>query len=443
MSSTASFHLVAMTLLTASLVATAGARLHGHDALEPTRQLAKELGVRTGLIDATSHPSADPSRGEPEAGPVPPVPDVPGPGSPPLDPRRASGLDTTPGPVDDDGPPTGTDTGGDEASDAGQPDPNRTRSRNETSSPSSPPEEDRAPLGVGLHVNGLRRLDHAPEQGPTTSEMDYGQVWVGAWNLEHGFSRVDRQIAWLVEHDITPVIQFYYWGNDIDKACLEEGCAGKTVAGWSRLARELGTHLEETMNGQPAIVVLEPEFNKGNVATHEPLDAALAKKADELHDGYPNTRVALGMGGWAPQLWETWDRAMEASDLMGIQLMRASTQDSRATYADAADTLVRQAAILHEISGKPVIVNDVALATYPGPPYLDLQAQELEEIFDATDDLQEAQVEGLVYRALLDDPSAPTAEYYGEAETTWGLRHANGTAKPALAVWRQGVAERA
>lgn len=301
----------------------------------------------------------------------------------------------------------------------------------ETPAPPPGPE-----IGYGMHVSGVRKTTDGPGDPP---DLEYGQIWVGAWNLQYGWENVGRQLDWMAEHNVTPVIQVFYWGNDIGKDCLRDGCAGKTTAGWSRLLDGLGDQLDEHMGGREAIVVLEPEFNKGNVATYEPLDAALADKADQVHEDYPPARVALGIGGWAPQFWDTWDRAMEASDLMGLQLMRASTQDSRATYTNAAETLVSQAKELHDISGKPVFVTDIALATYPGQPYLDLQAQEIGEILERTDELREAHVEGLVYRALRDNPHATTQEYYGQAEVTWGVRYANGTDKPAAHVWKKGI----
>lgn len=414
-------------------------------AAESTGDGIRSLAAEVGLAEPPSSPDDEPRPASNE--------------TPSLDPREdPPQTDPTPGhgddPVDTRAPEPSDDAGGPEADDGGDPEAgNRSQPDGSNDEPSraedpatgeEPPAEGAAPesveLGLGMHVNGLRRMENGPDARPNGTDFAYGQVWVGAWNLEHGWSNVGEQVEWLVERDVKPVIQLFYWGNDISKACFQDGCAGKSTAAWTRLVDELGVELEEHAQGHEVIVVLEPEFNKGNVATYEPLDAALAEKADGIRDGYPQSRVALGFGGWGTQNWDTWDRAMDASDMAGLQLMRGSTQDSQATYAGGADTLVRQAQRLHELSGDPVLVSDVALATYPGPPYLDLQADVLEELLDRRDELDRAGVEGLVYRAFLDDPSAPTAEYYGEAEVTWGLKHANGTAKPAWDVWARALA---
>ncbi len=290
---------------------------------------------------------------------------------------------------------------------------------------------------------GLWHLDMQREHG---IDPEFGQTWAGAWNLYQGWGPIDRHLDKAREENITPVIQVFYWGNDISKSCLRHGCDGRggmhlSQAGWAQLIDELGQRLDQKMDGREVVVVLEPEFNKGHVATYEPLDQMLAERADQMHQVYPNATVALGLGGWAPQFWDTWDRAMDASDAISLQLMRGATRDSRSTYLSAPATLVDHAETAHELSGKPVMVTDIALATWPEPEYRDEQAQVIEGLFDNMSELKAAGVEALIYRAIVDEPTATTAEYYGQAETTWGLVDESGAAKPALDVWVQGIEE--
>lgn len=298
------------------------------------------------------------------------------------------------------------------------------------------------PMRFGM---GLWHLGMQHEHGV---EPDLGQTWAGAWNLYQGWDPVDRHLETARENNITPVIQVFYWGNDLSKRCLQHGCEARggiqlSEAGWARLLDQLGERLDETMEGREAIVVLEPEFNKGHVATYEPLDAMLADRALQMQEAYPNATVALGLGGWAPRSWDTWDRAMEASDVVSVQLMRGATVDDRDTYLSSADTLAGHAERAHQLSGKPVMITDIALATWPEPEYRDEQAQVIGDLVDpeTLSRLKAAHVKGIVYRAIVDQPSATTAEYYGQAETTWGLVDEDGTPKPALETWVQGIQE--
>ncbi len=298
------------------------------------------------------------------------------------------------------------------------------------------------PMRFGM---GLWHLEMQREHG---IDPDLGQTWAGAWNLYQGWGPVDRHLEIARENNITPVIQVFYWGNDLSKKCLQHGCEGRggmqlSDAGWGRLLDQLGDRLDETLDGREAIVVLEPEFNKGHVATYEPLDAMLADRALQMQEAYPNATVALGLGGWAPQFWDAWDRAMDASDVISVQLMRGATVDDRDTYLSSAETLAEHAEQAHELSGKPVMITDIALATWPEPEYRDEQAQVIGDLFEdeTMSRFKAAQVDGIIYRAIVDQPSATTAEYYGQAETTWGLVDEDGTPKPALDVWVQGIQE--
>ncbi|HEV8359217.1 MAG TPA: PKD domain-containing protein [Candidatus Thermoplasmatota archaeon] len=296
-----------------------------------------------------------------------------------------------------------------------------------------------APLLVGM--------DTASLQGQTDAGVkpDYASFWVGVWNLKYGWGGPDVELDKARAAGVTPAIQFYYWGDDISPTCLEAGCwsslhgAQKDQAGWSQLATQLGQHLTARLGGRAAVIILETEFNKGSVATYEPLDAMLADKAAALRAGYPAAQVVLGLGNWGRESWGTWDRAAAASDLVGVQAMRGSTRDSLAKYQGVFDETLLGAQRAQALFGKPGFVTDLALSSYPEPSYLATQSQVVQGFFDRIGELKAAGVQGLLYRSLRDSPTMDTANYYGEAERHWGLMWANGTAKPAWTAWRDGV----
>src|ERR1051326_235647 len=159
----------------------------------------------------------------------------------------------------------------------------------------------------------------------TGAPPDYGTLWVGKWDLDDGWRGSDAALVALRQANVTPAVQFLYWGDDMAASCLDAGCNGKDTAHWDELAQELAQHLADDLQGAPALVILESEFNKHGVHESEVLDGLLADKASYLKQAYPPAQVVLGLGDWYPEAWATWARAAAACDLVGLQALAAST----------------------------------------------------------------------------------------------------------------------
>lgn len=305
-----------------------------------------------------------------------------------------------------------------------------------------------APLGRAAATEPLRfgmDIDSIRAQTEAGAKPDYGMIWIGVWNLKHGWGGPDAALERSRDAGVTPVVQFYYWGDDISKECIENGCwsnlhgAQKDKAGWNQLAQELVAHLNAKMQGKPVVIILETEFNKGNVATYEPLDGYLEEKAMFFRQNYPNAKIVLGLGNWGHNKWDTWDRAAGASDFIGIQGLRGSTRDSLPRYKDLPNDLVKGANEAVGRFNKPVFISDIAISSYPEPEYSEHQRSVLAEIFSRLSELKDAGIMALMYRSWRDTPNADPANYYGEAERHWGFVRPDGTRKPAANVWIEGV----
>ncbi len=272
----------------------------------------------------------------------------------------------------------------------------------------------------------------------------YAQVWTGAWLARAGWDAVDAILSDLQARNTTPVIQFYYWGDDLTRPCFEQGCTTndgllKTQAGWQEIAAALADHLVQRLQGAPAVIVLETEFNK-ELRTSEGLDEALAVKAQFFHRAYPAARVALGFGNWGRENWPVFDRASQASDELSLQLLRASTRHDLAAYRAAAPDLLDGARELHRLFHKPILVSDVALSTYGEGAFLEAQRHVIDSLFALAGPLEEAGVYGFVYRSVVDATGASASGYFGEAERHFGLVWgSNRTAKPAFDAFQDGV----
>lgn len=296
------------------------------------------------------------------------------------------------------------------------------------------------PLKFGMDAGAVGALTNAGVK------PDYGSMWAGVWLQKSGWNGFDAQLDRLYSAGVTPAIHFYYWGNDISKHCLENGCwssthgAWKDKAGWQRLAQDLASHLNSRMKGRTVIIILETEFNKNDVSTYEALDGYLSSKAGYFKSAYSASRVVLGFGNWADWNWGTFDRAAATSHLVGVQGMRASTKDSTQAYQGVTLSLIDAAKKLVTKFGKGVFITDLALSSHWEPQWLGNQKKALQGFMDRRAELRTAGVVGVVYRGLYDAPNADTSDWYGEGERHFGLAWAtNKTWKPAMAVWVYGV----
>ncbi|MHB1261972.1 MAG: hypothetical protein ACYC2H_09690 [Thermoplasmatota archaeon] len=304
--------------------------------------------------------------------------------------------------------------------------------------PMAPMAPEDLPAATGMRFGiDANSIDRFAEQAGTP---DYATVWVGKWNLDYGWRDTTAALQSIQAQGATPAIHFYYWGDDMSRACLWEGCNGKNQQGWQMLAQDLATHLNSDLQGTPVLIILESEFNKDGVHLDEGLDQMLAEKAMYLKASYPTAQVVLGLGNWYPSAWATWDRAAAASDYVGLQALAGSTHESPDEVVELADATLEGVRTVRSLFGKPVIVQDVAISSYPEPDHLETQAEAVARFAQSLPQLRQEGVEAVLYRAYLDAPNMNLANHYAEAERHWGLAwHDTGELKPAGATWLAAI----
>jgi hypothetical protein len=209
----------------------------------------------------------------------------------------------------------------------------------------------------------------------------------------------------------------------------------KDMRTWLDLSRRLASMMRPAAGGE-AVVVVETEFNKNGVEKYRPFDDDLAKVAAIFHE--QGVKVVLGFGSWGQSTWSNFRGAIAASDYLGMQLLRSSVRDA-ASYLQAVDTLVGTARQLQRSFGKPSMVIDLALSSYPDQRFESHQAAVMGELFTRLPELKQAGVRGIIWRQIQDDPGFDTSNYHGMAERYWGLLRADGSAKPAFAAFLEGV----
>jgi hypothetical protein len=271
----------------------------------------------------------------------------------------------------------------------------------------------------------------------------YGSTWAGPWNQKFGWKGIEDDLRSAKATGTTPVVQWWYWGDDISPGCVENGCQDryhgvrKDRATWTRMSNELADLIVKVGGADSkALVVIENEFNKNGIETYEAFDGYLAEQAAIFHKR--GIKVVISFGNWGKPHWKNFDRAIASADLLGTMRLQSSLRDA-STYLSSADELISAAKYFHTTFGKPTFVTDFAFSSYPEPSYEGYQDMVVRDIFRRMDELKAAGVQGMIWRMLSDDPAFDTKNYHGVAERFWGLLHADGRPKLAFQSFLNGI----
>lgn len=271
-----------------------------------------------------------------------------------------------------------------------------------------------AAFGTGVDAANVPMMKNA---GATAQ---YGQTWVGAWMKTSGWSVFETDMRTMRDNGAIPVVMWYYWGDSISTSCVSYGCSGRTKGEWDSMARDMATRAKSIMGSSPFLVVLEPEFNKNGISSMESFDGYLADQARAIKAIAPNAKIVVGFGYWGG--WDIFDRAVAASDYTGFQLLRGSTRDSQSVALGAADQIITVTKQLKAKFGKDVVMFDLAIATYGGWEWV--QEKVLQSVQAKRAEMDAAGMRVLIWRYVYDN--GYSSGYYGPAESTWGVKYANG-----------------
>ena len=273
--------------------------------------------------------------------------------------------------------------------------------------------------------------------------ITYGSSWAGAWNQKWGWNGIEEDLRRAKAAGVIPVVQWWYWGDDISPGCVENGCKDryhgvqKDKATWSRMSNELADLIVRVGGADSqALVVIETEFNKNGIENYEPFDRYLVDQANIFHAR--GLKVVVGFGNWGQSYWKNFDRAVAAADLLGTMALQSSVRDASA-YLSGVDRLIAAAQYFQHTFAKPTFVTGFAFSSYPEPSYELYQDTVIREIFRRMEELRTAGVQGMVWRMLSDDPAFDTNNYHGMAERHWGLLHADGSPKPGFMPFLNGM----
>ena len=277
--------------------------------------------------------------------------------------------------------------------------------------------------------------------------VTYGSTWAGSWNQKWGWNGIEQDLLLAKSAGAVPVVQWWYWGDDISPSCVANGCTDryqgvwKDRATWTRLSNELADLIVRVGGANsPALVVIETEFNKNGIEQHELFDGYLVEQAEIFHRR--GLKVIVSFGNWGQPYWTNFDRAVASADLLGTMALQSSMRNA-STYLSGADQLITAAQYFRNTFAKPTFVTDFAFSSYPEPSYELYQDTVVRDIFRRIGEFSAAGVQGMVWRMLADDPAFDPNNYHGEAERFWGLLHADGNPKLAFAPFRDGMIDAA
>ena len=293
-----------------------------------------------------------------------------------------------------------------------------------------------ATVPLGSSANSVSELTAAG--APPT----FASYWVGEWMAQSGWGGLESMLRSSKSAGTTPVLYWYYWGDSISPQCVENGCNSRNKAEWNSLTTTLATKVRDIMGGAPVFIVLENEFNKGGITdtSYAPtFDAYLEAKANELK-AVDGVEIVLGYGAWGESSWGRFPKAIAASDMIGFQIMRASTDpshqhDAMQYYRGAPDKIASVLTHIRSLSpGKDALLYDIALSSYPDATWERAQNETLAGMMARRAEYAENGLRGMVYREMRNTDMSP-ANYFGYAEQHWGLKTKSGVAKPAWSTW--------
>lgn len=300
---------------------------------------------------------------------------------------------------------------------------------------STPPPAPSSGIGYGFPISGVTPVQSAG------ADLAYGSMWMGYWTNTYGWGDFESWLTTAVQQDVTPVIQWYYWGGAQDESCYQSSCGGRTKSNWDALATEMRNRIKAKLQGRKAIVVLETEFHMNGMSDESTFASWMRNQMDIFRaDPEQDIDVALGWGHWfgEPEL-TTYATAATYADLNSTMILFSCVKETRAKYTGAVGEVITDATTLKNRFGKPVIVSDFGLSTYSGSSsgdpdynvypspkecidgdnYETLQETEHKEIFTRKSELASAGVTGLVFRAYNDDWDREAADDHHLIAERW------------------------
>lgn len=302
----------------------------------------------------------------------------------------------------------------------------------------APPPAPSSGIGYGFPV------DHVASVQSAGADLTYGSFWIGQWVNTYGWGGFRSALDKAIANNVTPVIQWYYWGDAISDSCYTTGCGSKNKTEWDSLAATLRNEIAAKMQGRKAIVVLETEWHKNGMDNESTFDGWLRNQMDILRaDTTEDIDVALGWGHWASTTaYTTFSQAGSYADMNSTMILFSCVRETRAKYTGAVDEVTADANELKTRYGKPVIVSDFGLSTYSGSSsgdpaystasapkdcidsdnYETLQEAEFAEVFADKTAMAAAGITAFVFRAYNDDwDRDPNGDYHRIAERWFGI----------------------
>nr|MCH9675329.1 hypothetical protein [Gammaproteobacteria bacterium] len=264
--------------------------------------------------------------------------------------------------------------------------------------------------------------------------------------ITHVTHWITRDTDWQWEHKqyllgaakagYTPVVSFWYFGDQISPEFVRRNRA--------EYMKVIRTKLVPLIAELPdVLVLLEPEFNKSNMAAWTGWDTVAADAIMAIKDGAKNARVGLTFGDFGrsdvAKFEKVLSRSIDASDFLGYMEMRSAYD---ATYRlDPSSTLVESATMfarqLSQRFRKPIYLGYVALSTANG--WEAKQAVWLNSLLEEVPVLAAHGVFGMSIFAMFDEPRHKG--WFADAERSFGLFRADGVPKAGAQRWSEAVRE--
>jgi len=282
------------------------------------------------------------------------------------------------------------------------------------------------------HLEGDRHVQWWKDALATDLPLNAHAMWVTRDWEPAWFGRYELKA--LHEAGLTPVLLFYYFGDDVSQETV--------TAHYDRYRVWLQAALGHLSSDIPVLVVLEPEFNNvppngdAHVKGWAPFAELMIQSAAEVRRFLPKARVGICPGDYrAYDLWGILGPVSKHMDFLAFQELWASTRQNWMSehHQDVTEFALLFTTYLRVVYERPVLLAYLGVSSYDEGAKSDWEKVQAKVWSDLADDIDRFRANGLfgvLAFAWYDDPTHKG--YFGPAETHWGLVERTGRRKPAF-----------
>lgn len=258
-------------------------------------------------------------------------------------------------------------------------------------------------------------------------------IWLTKDFKEYWINR--NQIAEMQREGITPLLIFYYFGDDISVENI--------TTNWKKYYRFLVNTASHLSTDKKVLIIFEPEFNlearnnKSSIYSWPGFNEFIIATVKVLRHYFPKAKIGICPGDFRTHNFrKSIKRGVKYVDFIAFQELWASTRKSNMSekFEDVSDYALLFTNYLHTTFEKPILLSYIGISSYHqskgNQNWAIIQSDIIRNFTNKLPVFIQRGLFGILYFELFDDPKH--VGYFGIAERNFGLLDFKERPKPAL-----------